>query len=177
MRHVAYASRLYHASGVVFVVAFGVAFFLFWKNMPLIPMIIGAFLVGAIVLGCMRALISSRPLIVADENGLACYRNFLSAPIDWADIVAIRHVPRREQRAHGKTSFVLLEAWRPVEVTIRNRDKYLARFPKLLRKAVSHSENPDWLVLRIDYAGHTGTSAELLRCIRHYTKLEASETN
>jgi len=174
MRYTAYRSKAFIIVQLLFITAFGYLFSLFWHKTPLFfHIVFTVFIVGAAGI-CIYGLISFSPAIVADDSGLSCYKIALPL-IEWPDIVDAKLLPKvRPYFNNGVkgTTTCIFESWRPIRLTVRNLDKYAHKLPRVFRGGFRDPENPDLMRLDIEYAGLSGSSAELFKSIEYYRGLQ-----
>lgn len=174
MRYITYSSKT-HAAGMLVVLAlFSFAFYSFaWARFPLFPRIIFCALIVVAVGSCLLTLLSTKPVIVADENGLLCYRATMT-PIPWGDVVAAIRVPRVEKIQRGRRtaySMSFTESTRPIDLYVANIEKHSSQLGGLASKILKVHNNPDYqgyARLRINLLGTTGDSARLHESISFY---------
>lgn len=180
MKFIAYTSKLWTLLILVIVSGFGYGVYLLWNRVPapdrgpMFPIIFSA-LLGISFLSLVLQLLSRKPVIVADERGLSCYRRFY-ATIQWDDIKDAIRAPRAESGVgwDGRryTTWSFSDAWRPIDVYVSDIEKY----SKILSPGVhgfvttfqGRGIHKDCFRFRIELAGTNGSSAKLLEVINFY---------
>lgn len=168
MRFVAYTSKIFTLGIGGFLALFAWIISHAWKTMPISAQVIFAVLIGICALLCVYGMASAKPLIVADESGLCIYRIVIPV-IEWDDILEVRHIPLIEKSPCGCNWYVL-DRWRPLDLIIKNQDKYLNKLPKWAARNFK-TDDPNHMRVRISCGGLTKTSRELLQCIEYYLSL------
>jgi len=174
MRFVAFSSKPWILMLLCFVGLFAGIIFLAWQSMPLIFQIVFPVMISAAAIACLAGLFRSSPLYVADEDGLSCYRAIYGL-ISWEDIEASIRIPRVEKyQCRGRTHYMwsFTDAWRPIDIYVRDLTKYSTVIPKRLHAILMRRRNPaiypDCFRLRLDLTGSTGSSEDLQAVIQHY---------
>jgi len=151
------------------VLIFGLIAFTFHDKLPFVMQAIFAGLILLCIIGCVAGLCSIHPVISIDEDGLH-YRKMFMKKIPWADVAAVRRMPRQQKMPDGSTEFSLTDSSRPVNIFVTNIESYTAPyFAWILRRTVP-SEIPNSVCLQIDCMGTTAKSEELHACLSHYIK-------
>lgn len=177
MRYVAYTSKLYSGVMLLAVAGFGGVIFMVWDQMPMVARVAMGVLICLGVAASIAGLFSTKPVIVADEEGLLCYRLTIKK-IAWKDVVAVEHLPRRRKLSNGKTMVSPSESKRPIEVYISNIDKYTGGIVAwgLKRHLDINANYPDCARLVIECTGTTAKSPDLYECILSHIKDASVET-
>ncbi|MFZ4683351.1 MAG: hypothetical protein ACOYMS_12670 [Terrimicrobiaceae bacterium] len=152
---------------LLFLALFAAGIFLFWDKIPLTGQVIFGGLILIASLGCIAALCSNKPVIVADEDGLHCHK-LVMKKIPWSEIVAVEHGPRSQKMPDGSTEFSLSESWRPLEVYVSNIKKYAGTLPAAALKLQAAPDYQGCVRLRIECTGTTAKSTDLYECILHH---------
>ena len=172
MRFVAYSSKLYSGLFLVVLLACGALVGGFAHKLPLFAVVIFGVLIGLGVLATFSQLVSSKPRLQIDEDGIRCYQAFYD-PIPWSDIVSVERAPRVEKQQIGSSvryQMSFSDAWRPIDLAVRRLDKYSKLIPAGLHNLLGARQkgDPDVFRLRLEMTGMTGSSAEALEVIQFY---------
>jgi hypothetical protein len=174
MRFVAFTSKLWTCGLLAFVASFGVIIGMFSHRLPLVPLAIFATLIGLALIAIGSTLVSAKPRLQIDEEGITCYQPFYGT-IPWEDIVAVERIPRVEKQTFGsrvRYNMSFCDAWRPIDITVRGLDKYSKLLPagvhNFLTKGLPQNGDPDVFKLRLELSGISGSSADALEVIRHF---------
>lgn len=177
MRYVAYTSKLYSVVMLLAVAGFGGVIFMVRDKIPLGVQIAFGVLLCLGLAGCIAGLCSSKPVIVADEEGFYC-RSLGVKKIAWEDIAAVVHLPRRRKLPNGKTQISMSESRRPIEIYVSNIEKYatgLVAWSIKSRVAVN-ADHPECACLCIDCGGTTAKSPDLYEYILSHIKGSGEES-
>ena len=174
MRFVAYTSKLWFLLMLGIIASFAAGVGLVWNQLPVPLRIIFCLLLGVALLAIAFQLASTSPAVTADENGLTCYKAVYRT-IAWEDIENSVRVPRVEKYRHfGETGWQMsfTDAWRPVDVFVRDIGKYSKNIPPKLNSALNRlnlsEEHPGCFRFRVDLTGTTGSSEQLQSVIQYY---------
>ena len=169
MSFVARSSKLYSGLFLAVLLAFGAVIGLFANRMPWFAVAIFGTLLGLGVLSMVLQLVSNKPRLQIDEDGIRCYQAFYGL-ILWDDIVSAERVPLVEKQLQGyNRSFS--DAWRPIDLAVRRLDKYSKLIPAGLHNMLSgggQNGDPDVFRLRLEMTGLSGSSAEALEVIQYH---------
>lgn len=181
MKFIAYTSKLWTLLILAIISTFGYGAYLLWSRVhatdriPIFAIIIVCALLGISFGSLVLQLFSSKPVIVADERGLSCYKRFY-ATIQWDDVKDAIRAPRAESGVgwdgRSYTTWSFSDAWRPIDVYVSDIEKY----SKILSPGVhgfvttfqGRGIHKDCFRFRIELAGTNGSSAKLLEVIDFY---------
>ena len=155
--------------------AFGFGAYLMWDKFPWFAKIIFSALVGISFISLVLQLFSRKPVVVADERGLSCYRRFY-ATIHWEDVKDAIRAPRAEHYIDydGRrcTRWSFTDAWRPIDVYVFDIEKYSKilspRVHQFLTRCQDQGIHKGCFRFRIDLTGTNGSSEKLQEVIDFY---------
>jgi hypothetical protein len=166
MRCDVYRSRQQTLILLVVVLAFGTLLFSIRQRLPVIAQAGLGLVICLSVVGQIHGLLSNKPAFSVDESGIHYNPKWFPA-IDWRDVVSAERLPAVEVLSEGET-LRRDDSTRPIRLTVRNRDHYLVRVPKLLHSQMFLGAAPDCLHISIDFTGLNGESEKVYDCIQHY---------
>lgn len=182
MRFVARTSRLYSGVLLVVLLAFGAGVGLVASRMPLFVVVGFGVLIGLGLLAMLSQLLSCKPRLQIDEEGIRCYQAFYD-PISWDDVVAAERVPLVEKQQIGsrvRYNRSFCDAWRPIDLDVRRLDKYSKLIPaglhNLLSDGFRKKEDPEVFRLRLELSGLAGSSARALEVIQYHLARTAARS-
>jgi len=160
MPYTVYRSKLYDGACLLFILLFAGGVSLFWARMPWGAQAVFGVLIGLAGLSCLWGLLSLRPALRVDETGIT-YAKLFFPRLTWEDVLHVRRLPKTWTLKDGRTFTCLREEWRPVEITVARPEHYLRRMPGFLRRNFLQPDQPDQAVIRIEFTGLAGNSADL----------------
>jgi hypothetical protein len=174
MRFTAYASKIWFLFLLGIIGLFAVGLSLVWHRLPVPALVLFCFLLSVAGIAIVFQLVSTGPVVTADENGLTCYKAFYGT-IAWEDIEDSVRAPRVEKFRRGRrTGFQIsfTDGWRPIDVYVRNIEKYSKiippRFHAVIDQMNSSADHPGCFRFRVDLSGTTGSSERLQAVIEYY---------
>ncbi len=183
MRFVAYPSKLWNLTLLVIVLSLLGLFAKFtfprlslsWEGVAIMVFTL-LWSAGVVALAC--GLVSGKAAIEIDENGIMCCRAYYSR-IAWDDVISAARAPRREvvNGPDGEgVRICFSEAWRPVDIQIRDLEKYatgrVAGFHRAFIGAFPMAPRPPVSWLRLEMCGLAASSEDAIRVIEYYLALK-----
>ena len=174
MHFSAYVSKIWLLFILGIIGLFAVGLSLVWHRLPMPILVIFSFLLSVAVIAIVFQLVSTAPVVTADENGLTCYKAFYGT-IAWEDIEDSVRVPRVEKfKRYGRSGFQMsfTDGWRPIDVFVRNIESYSKIIPPRLHAVLdqmnSSADHPGCFRFRVELSGTTGSSERLQAVIEYY---------
>lgn len=170
MRYVAFPSKLWACGLLAIVAAFGALIAMFWQRLPTMMLVVFVALLGLALAAVISQLVTSKPRLQVDEEGIRCYQPFYGT-IAWEDVVAAERVPLVEKQTVGTQVQYMrsfCDAWRPIDLSVRGLEKYSKILPEGVHRLLMPERDPEVFRLRLEMSGIAGSSADAMEAIQFY---------